>query len=685
MNKKEKYFLAMSLGLSISCQNTMFISNANEINSSSDMPIYSTNDDNYNIKINSSKKQLDPKKYRTYNMGGSSSKNYKANENVSSIEIVNLNNPNAIGSGIVTSTTLNVRSGPSTSHDIIGILNINESVEILSKSNNWFKIDFNGNQGYIHSSNLKLNAIEKGIDVSKWNGDIDWKSVKNSGIDYVIIRAGYGTSTVDPLFKSHIEGAKDAGLKIGVYWFSYATSPEKALIEAQKCLETISPYKNSITYPVFFDFEYDSVKYAQNNGVTITKDIATNMANNFMNTVKSYGYDTGLYTNKDFSSTYYTDDIINSSTLWIAQYSDTNTFGRPHSMWQYSEKGSVPGINGAVDLNYTLLKTSNINSNIDVDIENPSKPNNDNEKGITTANVNFRNNASTSSSIISTIPKNTPINIIDKSISGWYKIEYKGVTGFVSSQYVSLGNNDSQNDTDDNEDDNKPAIPAQKGVTTANVNFRNNASTSSSIISTIPKNTPINIIDKSISGWYKIEYKGVTGFVSSQYVSLGNNDSQNDTDDNVDDNKPAIPTQKGITTANLNLRKSTSTTSDILATIPKNTSINIIDKSISGWYKIEYKGVTGFVSSQYVSLGNNDSQNDTDDNVDDNKPAIPTQKGITTANLNLRKSTSTTSNILATIPKNTAIQITKNLDNNWYQVKYKGLIGYVSSQYVKIK
>ena len=293
------------------------------------------------------------------------------------------------------------------------------------------------------SSYIKLNALEKGIDVSKWNGTIDWASVKNSGIDYVIIRAGYGTSTVDPQFKSYIEGAKKAGLKIGVYWFSYATSVEKAKQEAQACLQTLSPYKSSINYPVFFDFEYASVDYARKNGINITKNLASQMANAFLNTVKSQGYTTGLYTNREFSNTYYNTDLLYSNNLWVAQYNSTNSFGKPYPIWQYSESGKVPGISGAVDLNYTCLNTFGINlntnsgsnSNINTGTSTPSASS---EKGVTTANLNFRKSASTSSLVINTIPKNTTVEILEQLSSGWYKIKYKGLTGYVSGSYVSI-------------------------------------------------------------------------------------------------------------------------------------------------------------------------------------------------------------------------------------------------------
>ena len=647
MHKRNKGLFAVSLGIAISSQNIMSISHAELLNSDNDIPL--TNDT-----------QTDPRENNSYSMGGNSSISSKINE-TSSMQTVNLSNPNAIGSGNTISDNLNIRSGPSTSYDIIGTLNTDAKIEILAKNNDWYKVDYNGKEGYVSSNYLKLNPIEKGIDVSKWNGSINWQSVKASGIDYVIIRAGYGTSTVDPQFKTYIEGAINAGLKIGVYWFSYATSTEKAAIEAQKCLETISPYKNNISYPVFFDFEYDSVNYARKNGINITKDLATNMANTFIDTVKAQGYSTGIYTNRDFSSTYFTEDLMNSNTLWIAQYNSTNTFGKPYSMWQFSEKGSVPGISGYVDLNYTFLNTFK-NDNVSTDIPTSSA-----EQGVTIANLNFRNSASTSSSIITTIPMNTTVEIIDKSTPGWYKVEYKGVTGYVSSDYIFISSGDIEEDVNE-----EPPATLEDGVTTANLNFRNSASTSSSIITTIPMNTTIKILDKSTSGWYKIEYKGVTGYVSSEYVTLNGNS----TDDSSNNDKPSTTLEKGVTTANLNFRKDTSTSSSIIATIPKNTTINIVDKSISGWYKVEYNGNTGYVSSSYVTINGSGTNNST--------TTPSTQKGVTTANLNFRKNASTSSNLITTIPKNTTINIVDKSISGWYKVEYNGNTGYVSSSYVTL-
>lgn len=201
----------------------------------------------------------------------------------------------------------------------------------------------------------------KGIDVSKHNGTINWNKVKSSGVKFAIIRGGFGNTTVDPKFKNNIEGAIAAGLDIGVYWFSYAINTTKAKEEAKKCLDVLKPYKSKITYPVFFDFEYDSVNYAKKQGVTVTKTLASNMAKVFLSEIKSAGYIPGLYTNLDFSNRYFTEDILNTYDTWIAQYSSKCSYTGKYAMWQYSEKGKVAGINGNVDMNY-CYKEYNKNS-----------------------------------------------------------------------------------------------------------------------------------------------------------------------------------------------------------------------------------------------------------------------------------------------------------------------------------
>ena len=189
----------------------------------------------------------------------------------------------------------------------------------------------------------------KGIDVSKWNGRIDWKKVKKAGIDFCIIRTGY-SKTVDYKFKYNIEEAIENGLQIGVYHFSYATTNAKAREEAEFCLKLIKPYRKYITLGVWFDYEYDSVSYSRRYGVYPTKKSVTSLAKTFCSTVEKNGYSTGIYTNLDFSSNYFTKEVLNKYPTWIAVWGKMNYHGK-YVMWQYTDSGRVDGIHGKVDMN----------------------------------------------------------------------------------------------------------------------------------------------------------------------------------------------------------------------------------------------------------------------------------------------------------------------------------------------
>ena len=356
MKKITQSVLVASLSATMLIQNTVVITHAQETNLSK------VKKDTY-ISTKDSFAQVDPKTIPSTSMGESISR-YSLSNELPELKTKSLINSNSIGFGSVTANSLNVRSGPGSSYSSLGYLSRNAKVDILARENNWYKISANNLSGYVSASYIKLSAIEKGIDVSKWNGDINWNKVKSDGIDYVIIRGGFGNSSVDQKFKSHIEGASKAGLKIGIYWFSYATSVAKAKEEAAKCLETIKPYKDKISYPVFYDFEYASVDYAKKNGINITKNLSTEMADAFLTDIKNAGYITGIYTNKDFSDKYFESDLLYANNLWIAQYNQECTYNKPYMMWQYTETGTINDIGTSsnpayFDMNYTYLKPTN--------------------------------------------------------------------------------------------------------------------------------------------------------------------------------------------------------------------------------------------------------------------------------------------------------------------------------------
>lgn len=275
----------------------------------------------------------------------------------------------------ISTRELNVRSSPSSSATKIGSLKNGSSVKILdsvakiTKVDNknvvtdpWYKISYSSNFGYVSADYVKLLGEEaaytpgnttavKGIDVSYHQGEINWEKVKNSGIKFAIIRAGSGT-TQDSKFEANINGALDAGIEVGVYWFSTAYTTASAKEESQKCMNVISSYKDKLSFPVFFDYEEYTLKLAQDNNINLGLSSVSDICETFLSNLKSNGYECGLYTNKTISKYYLSDNLRNSYDFWIAQYnSECNYFGK-YIMWQYSNTGKVDGINGSVDLNY---------------------------------------------------------------------------------------------------------------------------------------------------------------------------------------------------------------------------------------------------------------------------------------------------------------------------------------------
>lgn len=206
--------------------------------------------------------------------------------------------------------------------------------------------------------------MNPGIDVSQWNGDIDWERVKKAKVKFAMIRAGYGAS-LDQKFKRNVTECNRVGIPCGVYWFSYAYTPEMAAEEAQRCLTAIQPYR--VEFPVAFDFEYDSVAYAKKQGVVVDMRLASAIAEAFCGTIEKAKYYAVIYANLDYLDRFYMDEIEKRYGLWLASWSGASKPDKECKIWQYSDKGSVNGCVGYVDMNRceyafpALLKAKGLN------------------------------------------------------------------------------------------------------------------------------------------------------------------------------------------------------------------------------------------------------------------------------------------------------------------------------------
>lgn len=180
------------------------------------------------------------------------------------------------------------------------------------------------------------------IDVSYCQTGVDYNKVKNSGIDAVIIRAGFGKETYqkDAEFEKHYKNAKAAGLKVGVYWFSYAYSVAEAQKEANACIYCLGDKK--LDLPVFYDLELASQ-------TKLGKDTLTAMAVTFCEYIKAHGYSAGVYASASWFTSYLNYDKLKKQyAIWLAQW-NTSSPCRTCDIWQCSDSGKVNGINGNVD------------------------------------------------------------------------------------------------------------------------------------------------------------------------------------------------------------------------------------------------------------------------------------------------------------------------------------------------
>lgn len=200
------------------------------------------------------------------------------------------------------------------------------------------------------SQTYKSKTSFAGIDVSKFQANIDWNRVKAAGIDFVIIRVGYrgyqyGTIAEDPYFETNIKGALAAGIDVGVYFFSQAVTEKEAQEEAQWTMKKIAPYK--ITYPVVIDTEY--VTGGRANAMTATQ--RTKVVNAFCAEVNNSGYTPMIYANKSWLENNLVMSSLKQYDVWLARYASAPGYTGAYTIWQYTDTGTVDGITGAVDRN----------------------------------------------------------------------------------------------------------------------------------------------------------------------------------------------------------------------------------------------------------------------------------------------------------------------------------------------
>lgn len=209
---------------------------------------------------------------------------------------------------------------------------------------------------YLFNMDGRLSTQVQGIDVSKYQSNINWAQVKAAGVEFVIIRCGYrgyvsGAIVEDPMFAANIRGATAAGLRVGVYFFSQAINEQEAVEEASACLKLVQGY--GLSYPIYFDSEYSTSKRT-GRADHLTKAERTAVAVAFCETVRNSGYKAGVYASESWFTHQLSYATVSQYSVWNAHYGVSSS-GIACDLWQYTGSGRVAGISTDVDMNLSYI------------------------------------------------------------------------------------------------------------------------------------------------------------------------------------------------------------------------------------------------------------------------------------------------------------------------------------------
>ncbi len=466
-----------------------------------------------------------------------------------------------------------------------------------------------------------------GIDVSKWQGKIDWQKVKNSGIEFALIRIGYrgenGIVYKDDNADYNIQQAQKAGVLVGVYFFSTAVSEAEAKEEAEWTLQAIEGYK--ISYPVVYDCE--GYKNSMSRMFDLSAEERTVNAIAFLEIVKEAGYDAMFYgaLGEIQDETYWDIEKIEKRyKIWVAQYSgaiypqkDKPDYGGKTSAWQYTNKGRVDGVSGNVDMVVCYFKKKETTA------KNPSAepsvakaPLTDEEKLYAAVNeqvtakelTNLRTAATTKSNIVVALKNGEVATRIGVGKNGWSKLQYNGQTVYAITSYLTT-------DLEAKETIQTPGqqkdivaghefTPKSDRVTAKEyVNLRVLPTTESESVGKLNSGEFLERTAVSNKGWSRLVYNGQVVYAVTSYLS----------NEVVEQTKPSTPpaSSDGYTSVNeqvtakketnLRTKPTTGEGSEVVHTLLKGEYVRRIGVHTNGWSKLEYNGQTVYAVSSYLT------------------------------------------------------------------------------------
>ena len=464
-----------------------------------------------------------------------------------------------------------------------------------------------------------------GIDVSKWQGKIDWKKVKQSGIDFAFIRIGYrgenGIIYKDDNADYNIQQAQKEGVLVGVYFFSTAISETEAVEEAQWTAQAIEGY--SISYPVVYDCEgfnrVDSRMYS------LDKEERTNNAIAFLNKITDAGYEAMFYGAlnelKD-SSDWDMAKIEKVYKVWVAQYPSITypdksapDYNRNFHAWQYTNKGNVDGVSGNVDMVVCYFKNEKAKpKNKDATPTDAKAPLTDEEKLYKSVNetvtakevTNLRKSATTKSDIIVTLKNGETVTRVGIGSNGWSKLQYNGQTVYAITSYLTTDLTVKAPEPQTPEKDvvaGHTFSPKNDSVTAKDeVNLRLLPTTDSEIVGKLVSGDFLPRTAVSDKGWSRLNYNGQTVYAVTSYLS---NEviSQPETPDTPSTSDGFATVDEQVTAKDeTNLRTNPSTqNSEVVYLLKNGEYVRRIGVHTNGWSKLEYNGQIVYAITSYLT------------------------------------------------------------------------------------
>lgn len=395
----------------------------------------------------------------------------------------------------------------------------------------------------LKASQYETDEITTGIDVSEFQGNIDWKAVADSGIDFAMIRVGYrgmknGEIKEDACAKYNLQEASKNGLKIGAYFFSTAVTEEEAKEEAEWTKNLLSGYP--VTYPVAYNCE--GFQNPSSRQFELSVEERTKLADAFLKSIEEGSYTGMFYATKnelDDNNLWNADDLSLNYRIWVAQYSDQtwpektkSDYTGDHVMWQYTNQGKLDGIKGAVDFNVAYFGYSQSQQAVD---ENGAEQVEANvEVGVNFTEVEEQVTAKDEVNLRSTMEQGSDDNIVGSmkngetavrtgvGNNGWSRIIYNGQTVYCVSNYLTTDLSYVTPQETESEFKTKFTDVSENVTAKEVTNLRNRPSVESpsEVIAELKNGEVIVRTGVSNEGWSRVEYNGQTLYCISSYLEV---------------------------------------------------------------------------------------------------------------------------------------------------------------------